>query len=149
MIAYGSLIGRVGHLEVFFLTAFGTIIYEFNSQLFWRFYITDCGFSMRTFLYGGTLGFLSGIFLWKRNSTISHPRYSSDQTFQKFTLIGYVIVWSFFPFLSLPDIYHQSSIGTDNYIVEVVPLNIWLALSSSVIGSCCTCLFIYDKLSVK
>ena len=66
MIAYSALIGRVGNMEVLLLTGFGTIIYELNSQLFWRWFITDCGYSMRIFLFGGSMGLFTGIFLWSR-----------------------------------------------------------------------------------
>ena len=143
------MIGRVGHLEVFFYTIFGTGLYELNSQLFWKYFITDCGFGMRTFLMGGVTGFFTGIFLWSRKSTKDHPRYSSDKIHQKLSLIGYIFVWSFFPFLALSDLYHKTSKGTDNYILHAATLNIWLALVSSTIGSCIACLFMYKKLSIR
>ena len=98
---------------------------------------------------GGVIGVLTGVFIWSRKTTIDHPRYSSDKTYQKLSLIGYVFVWSFFPFLSLSDLYHKTTVGTDNHILRAATLNVWLALTSSTVGACTACLAMYKKLSIR
>ena len=58
LVAFSPLVGRVGFPEIFFLSAFGTMFYELNNQLFWRFFITDTGYGMRIFLFGSSLGLI-------------------------------------------------------------------------------------------
>jgi hypothetical protein len=72
------LIGRVGNLEVLFYTIIGTLIYEFNSLIFWRIVVTDCGYGMRIFLFGGCMGIVSSFILNKKETTVAHRRYMSD-----------------------------------------------------------------------
>lgn len=64
MVAFGSFIGRVGHIEILFVSLIGTIAYTVNAQLFWNYFIVDCGYTMRTFLLGGVMGVFSGMFLY-------------------------------------------------------------------------------------
>ncbi len=66
IVSYSAVIGRVGNLEVYFLTVIGTFMYEFNSMIFWRIFVTDCGFGMRIFLFGGFFGLIAGLVLSKR-----------------------------------------------------------------------------------
>lgn len=63
VIAFSSLVGRVQLMEVFYLAVFGTFFYEINNQLIWRFMITDVGYGMRIFLFGGVMGFISSLML--------------------------------------------------------------------------------------
>lgn len=70
--AYSTVIGRVGNLEVYFLTVAGTFIYEFNSMIFWRIFVTDCGFGMRIFLFAGVFGIVMSGLLGKRDTTVLH-----------------------------------------------------------------------------
>ena len=39
IVSYSAVIGRVGNLEVYFLTVIGTFMYEFNSMIFWRIFV--------------------------------------------------------------------------------------------------------------
>ena len=66
IVAFGSLVGRVKILESFVLSLFGTFLYEVNAQLFWRFGISDTGFGMRIFIFGGFLGLISSLLLGKK-----------------------------------------------------------------------------------
>lgn len=66
VVGYSAVIGRVGNLEVYFLTVVGTFIYEFNSMIFWRIFVTDCGFGMRIFLFGGLLGLFASLVLGRK-----------------------------------------------------------------------------------
>lgn len=54
--ALSPLLGRIGFLEVFFLSWVGPFFYEINSSIFNKFFIVDTGFGMRGFLFGGMLG---------------------------------------------------------------------------------------------
>lgn len=66
IIAYSGVIGRVGNLEVYFLTVLGTFIYEFNSMILWRIFVTDPGYGMRVFLFAGAFGLFASIVLAKK-----------------------------------------------------------------------------------
>ena len=44
----------------------GAFLYEVNAQLFWRFYISDTGFGMRIFIFGGFMGLISSVILGKK-----------------------------------------------------------------------------------
>ena len=66
LIAFSPVIGRVSLLEVFFLTLFGSWVYELNNLLLWRLYITDSGYGMRVFVFGSFLGLISAIILGKQ-----------------------------------------------------------------------------------
>lgn len=65
-VAFASVVGRIKLFEVVWLTAFGTFIYEVNSQLLWRYAISDIGFGMRIFIYGGFVGLISGLILGRK-----------------------------------------------------------------------------------
>lgn len=65
-VAFNTVVGRIGLLELFFLTLFGAFFYEVNAQLHWRWFITDNGFNYRIILFGATLGIVSSILLGKR-----------------------------------------------------------------------------------
>lgn len=51
-----SLLGKIGLLEIFILALFAPFVYEINSMLFFRLFITDGGYGMRVYLFGSTLG---------------------------------------------------------------------------------------------
>lgn len=63
------VIGRVGIMDVFWLSIFGSFFYEVNNGLIWRFFIFDVGYGLRIFLYGSFLGLTSCLILGKRDST--------------------------------------------------------------------------------
>jgi DMSO reductase anchor subunit len=130
---------------VFFYTIVGTFIYEFNSLLFWRVIITDCGYGMRVFLFGGVMGFLSSLMLNKRNTTINHRRFKSDSYYQSINLIGAIIIWCLISVLSLADLWR--GVGSDKQNVPFAMINMTIALCGSVIGATCVSIFLYKKLS--
>ena len=67
VVAFSSLVGRVQLAEVFYLSILGTFFYEVNNQLIWRFIITDIGYGMRIFLFGGMMGFISSLLIGFKN----------------------------------------------------------------------------------
>jgi hypothetical protein len=144
VIAIMTVIGRAGPLELFFLTLFGTFLGELNSQLFWRLFITDCGYGMRTFLYGGALGLVSSIVLWRRKTTLDHEGYCTNYFSQTYSLLGTIFSWILFPALIIADLYHVNSTvfdadafitSTDNIMIGPAVLNVIFAMVSSVIGA--------------
>ena len=66
IVAFGSLVGRIKVIESFVLSLIGAFLYEVNAQLFWRFYISDTGFGMRIFIFGGFMGLISSVILGKK-----------------------------------------------------------------------------------
>lgn len=148
IVGYSAIIGRVGNLEVFFYTIIGTFIYEFNSMIFWRIFVTDCGFGMRIFLFGGCLGLFASLVLGKKKTTISHPKFMSDYYYQAINLVGAIFIWCLLPVLNWSDLWHGLTSSTDNYILHVVSLNMWFALCGSVIGAACVSILLYKKLSI-
>lgn len=150
IVGYSALIGRIGNLQVYFLTVIGTFIYEFNSMIFWRIFVTDCGFGMRIFLFAGCMGIFASLLLGKKEqeTTILHSRFSSEYYFQTLNLFGAIVIWCLLPVLNWSDLWHSTSVGTDSYILHTVSLNMWFALCGSVIGSFCGSLALYKRLSV-
>lgn len=65
-VAYNSVVGRIGLLELFFLTFFGAFFYEVNAQLIYRWFITDVGYGCRIFLFGSIVGIISSLLLGKK-----------------------------------------------------------------------------------
>ena len=64
--ALTPILGRIGFLEVFFLSWVGPFFYEINSSIFNKFFIVDTGFGMRGFLFGGMLGLWLSLIMGKR-----------------------------------------------------------------------------------
>lgn len=148
IVCYSAVIGRVGYLEVYMITFIGTFMYEFTSMIFWRIFVTDCGFGMRIFLFGGFFGLLCSTILGKKITTAVHPLFKSEYYFQGLNLFGAIVIWCLLPVLNWADLWHSSTIGADSYILHVASLNMWFALCGSVIGSFSACLALYGKLSV-
>jgi hypothetical protein len=126
-------------------------------MIFWRLWITDCGYGMRIFLFAGCMGLFSSLILGKiinnigkKSTTINHIRFISDYYYQAINLIGSIIIWCLLPVLNWSDLWHNSNLSgsTDIYILHVVSLNMWFALCGSVIGSVCVCILLYRKLSI-
>jgi hypothetical protein len=64
--ALSPLLGRIGFVEIFFLSWVGPFFYELNSVVFTHFYIVDNGFGMRGFLFGGLLGLFISLIMGKK-----------------------------------------------------------------------------------
>lgn len=132
-VAFSSVIGRIGLLEVFFLTLFGSFLYEVNSQLLFRWFITDVAFGYRIVIFGAVLGIVTAIILGKRpQSTFRNAAYRSEYRFMAFALLGFA-----FTFVSLPiltAITLTSDTVTDRVILWASSINAWLAVFASVLG---------------
>ncbi len=148
VIAYSGVIGRIGNLEVYFLTVFGTFIYEFNSMILWRIFVTDPGYGMRVFLFAGAFGLFTSLILGKKTTTFSHPKFVSDYYFQGLNLFAAIVTWCLLPVMVWSDLWHKSSLGSDNKIVHIASLNMWFALCGSAIGAFCGCIIIFKKVDV-
>jgi len=117
-------------------------------MLFWRLFVTDCGFGMRIFLFGGFMGLISSLILAKKETTVIHTRFISDYYHQAINFVGAIFIWCLFPVLNWSDLWHNPLVGADSTIVHVVSLNMWFALCGSVTGSVCICILLYKKLSI-
>ena len=146
VVAFGSLVGRVQLIETFLLTLFGTFLYEVNNQLFYRFEISDVGYGMRIFLFGGFLGLISSVILasGRKAQTINHQKYSSSYATSAISLIGLLVVFCTFPTLCVGSLYQTST--NNGYIVYSSALKMWLALIAGVIGSFAASALSYRKI---
>lgn len=117
-------------------------------MIFWRIWVTDCGYGMRIFLFGGFFGLFSSLILGKKSTTVQHPRFMSDYYYQALNLFGAIVIWCLLPVLNWSDLWHSTIISNDSNILHVVSLNMYFALCGSVIGSCCICILLYKKLSI-
>lgn len=144
IVAFGSLVGRIKMLEVFFLTLFGTFIYEINSQLLWRYGVYDTGFGMRIFIYGAFMGFVSSLILGKKKTTVGHPRYMSLYASRSFSLLGLLIAICTFPALVAGSLYKTSD--NNQYILYSSVLRMYLALVAGVLGSFSASALTYRKI---
>ena len=148
VIAFSSLVGRVQLAEVFYLAILGTFFYEVNNQLIWRFIITDIGYGMRIFLFGGVMGFFSSLLLGIKNKkqTEKHHKYFSLYATRCLSLVGLVIIFCTFPSLCVGSLY-QTSVN-NGYILYVAPFNMWFALVAGVLGSFCASALTYRKIFI-
>lgn len=69
VIALGPIIGRTKLLPLFFFSVLGAACYECNSQLIWRWFITDNAFGYRIILFGGVYGLICSILLGNKDKT--------------------------------------------------------------------------------
>lgn len=109
IIAFSALVGRIQILEVFFLTLFGSFLYEVNNQLFWNIFITDIGYGMRIFIFGSVLGIVSSCILGKKDTTIHHYYYKSVYVTRSLGLVGLVIILAAYPMLVTAGVYNSSA----------------------------------------
>ena len=144
LVAFSSFVGRVGILAVYFLTLFGTFFYEVNSQLIWRFFITDTGYGMRVFLFGSFLGFIISCLLGNKETTKKHRKYFSIYSTQSFGLVGLCFIFCAMPFLGSAGLYRTST--NDQAILWIASLNMWLALAAGILGSFCASSLTYGKI---
>lgn len=157
IIALMTVIGRVSPLEIFMLSIIGTILYELNDQILWRLFVTDCGYGMRVFVFGGVLGLTSSLILFKRETTEDHPKYISDYFSQTYSLLGSAIVWIFFPVLILADTYRSGSglsnginnQSTDNIILPPAILNTFLAGCASAVSAFSASMLFHNRIAVQ
>lgn len=148
--AYGAVVGRISNLKTLLFAAAGVFAYEFNSQLFWKYFIRDAGFSLRVFGFGSAYGLMFSVFLGHFDQTKKHRDYSSDYLFQLFAFIGSIIAWALLPALSWADTFHQQGAGSthDYKRIEAIAIRMWMALIASAMGSICGSLTLHRKLSI-
>lgn len=107
---------------------------------------------MRIFLYGGTLGIVSGVILGQRETVSDHSKFSSTFRFQTFGFVGSILIWILLPLLNWSDLYHpsitSSSFGKDGYILHTVSVNMWISLCGSCIGAFCASFARFKKCSI-
>ena len=66
VVAFSALVGRIKFLETFLLAGFGTFLYEVNAQLLWRYSVSDTGYGMRIFIFGGLYGLIASFILGRK-----------------------------------------------------------------------------------
>ena len=62
LVAFSSVMGRVGYLEALLTCLFGTIGYELNRQIISN-YAPDAGGTCSIFVFGGFMGLMMGILM--------------------------------------------------------------------------------------
>ena len=65
IVAFSCIIGRVGILEVYLLSVFGTIVYELSRQVCLKFIDYELG-TAKIFLFGGALGTVCSLLLARK-----------------------------------------------------------------------------------
>lgn len=140
------VLGRIGLLEVFFLTIFGTFFYEVNAELMWRWFVTDTGYGYRIFIFGAILGLVSLHLLGRKETLYEHHNFKSTYTTMSLALLGFLIVWVSFPFLCVAGVFTYTT--NDSVIIYASPLNMYLALIAGVLGSFTAASLLYRKFSL-
>lgn len=139
------VMGRVGIMDVFWLSIFGSFFYEVNSGLLWRFFVFDYGFGMRVFIYGSFLALVSALIMGKRPTTNAHYDYSSSYTIQSLSFLGTVFVWCTFVFLQAFSFF---TVNNQFLLIYSGTLHMWLALAASVLGAFSASALAYRKIHV-
>lgn len=100
IVAFSSIIGRAGILEAYFLSVFGTIVYELSRQVFLKVTDHEVG-TAKIFLYGGVLGTICSLLIHRSEKPIKDNRNFAPSTYSTITtLLGLMMVWVLFPLLS-------------------------------------------------
>lgn len=92
------------------------------------------------------MGFLTGIILNKRDSTVNHNQYFSTYQSKTFAMVGFIMTICLFPALTFAGLYHTSI--NKGYISFVGTLNMYLALGAGVLGSFSACTVTYKKINI-
>lgn len=148
--ALTPLLGRIGFVELFFLTWIGPAFYELNDTLFNRFYIADQGFGMRGFLFGGILGLILTLIIGKKDISSSHPNFSSSYMTQAITFVGTVLVCLTFPNLICAGLITER-IGNENitngdmFVILSAQINAWFSMAGGVVGAFTASALVYKK----
>lgn len=66
VVAVIPVMGRIGLLEIFFLTFISSFFYEVSAELMWRWFVTDTGFGLRSVVFGCLVGIISSMILGKK-----------------------------------------------------------------------------------
>lgn len=105
VVAFSSIVGKVGPLEAFIMCVIGTFGYELNNKIIYRIGM-DFGGTFGIFTFGGFMGFGIGIIhilinYRNRNMTKRSTLYTADLTSTAFSMLGALFIFSFFPALVL------------------------------------------------
>ena len=65
-VAMNPLIGRIRLVDIFILAEFGAAFYEVNSQIMWRWFVTDNAFGIRILIFGSVMGLVASLLLGKK-----------------------------------------------------------------------------------
>ena len=125
------------------MSVFGTACYEVNSQLIWRWFITDNSFGYRIILFGSFLGLFLSIILGDKSKTFNNERYFSNYKQISLGMLGFLFVWVCYPFLSTLSL--SSGSATDSEIMFATLLNMFLAMIASILGTFTACALVYKK----
>lgn len=131
---------------MFFLSLFGTFIYIVNEQLLWRYGISDTGYGMRIFIYGGFMGLISSCILGRKDTTINHPKFMSVYASRALSLLGLLIQFCTFPCLVAASLYTTSV--NNMYILYSSVLRMYLALIAGILGSFSASAITYRKIMI-
>ena len=145
--ALSPLFGRIGFVEIFFLSWVGPFFYELNSVVFTHFYIVDNGFGMRGFLFGGLLGLFISLILGKKEETAGHKKFRSHYQVQALTLIGAVLVCMTYPNIISAGL--LTSTSTVPSLSAVAQINAWFSLAGSIVGTFTACSLMYRHLYIQ
>ena len=112
--------------------------------MIWNLFITDIGYGMRVFLFGGMMGLFASLILGRKDTTYRHYHYKSVYSSRGFGILGLVIVFAAFPLLVTNGVYAVSTNYT--YIAYIAPFNMWFALGAGVLGSFSISALTYRKI---
>jgi hypothetical protein len=147
IVAFSSLVGRIRTLEIFILTLIGTFLYLVNEQLIWRYLISDTGYGMRIFIYGGMMGFISSLILWKRDTTVDHKKYFSNYSTRAFSLLGLIVQFCTFPCLVAGSIFMTSN--NNGFVLYSSVLRMYFALIGAILGAFSASAIVYKKIIIS
>jgi hypothetical protein len=133
-------------LEVFWLSLISTFLYNLNEQLFRRYEISDTGFGMRIFVYGGFVGFISSLMLGREQTALNTLVDVSSYTNRGFTLFGLLIQFCTFPCLVVGSLYFSSM--NNAYVFLTAIMGMYLALVAGFLGTFTASAFIYRRIMI-
>lgn len=107
--------------------------------------MTDTGYPLRAFAFGGALGLVSSLVLGKKELTRENDNYFSRYKVMGLALAGLALVWCSYPIVLLSSTY-ESNVGI---IVGMIgQVNMWQALAASALGVFAASAMYHRKFSV-
>lgn len=146
VVAFSCILGRAGPLEAWFIVFVGTVGYELNRNLLTKYGFDGPG-SFHIFIYGGFLGLVASILLKIREpETQRHPNYTANKFSSTVALLGTIIIWVFFPLLSMDPAFEGAPEG---FTVYTGPINTALGLGAATLTSFSISALINGKLQIR
>lgn len=141
LITFGVLLGRVSLSQLFLIGIFETLFWSFNEALvLTKLKASDIGGSMVIHMFGAYFGLACSFFI-KAKESANHPKNESRYTSNLVAFVGTIFLFMYWPSFN-------SALSSGDAQQRAI-LNTYISIASSVVSSCLTSHFIFNKLDIE